>query len=463
MFNRPHWTIYGSHLPRFARCHSWVAPRRTSLRFADCVRIPLADDLAQRPRVDEIVRRVKCDLYEAVADRLNAPYGYEWLHSWTAQANLNLIVNNQSILSPGAVITEPLRAVTVPQKVTNFGQSFNFGLGASANNTATRNETITFTVSLDELMEQFPKGPQNCDFPNYIDLRSELGLKDWIESSLRPVDDGYLKIGYHKTPKTGTSAGAATALKGKNNVNDVSASLQSSGALTGQRSTQVNPPECERPGLPSASPDRTEIKQDLRVVICDLLTFYASFVVETPSPPELAPGPAAPPAKPPAGQQAEPKAGQQPAPGMQPTAPPPIHDLTNATGSTVKFVVKTIQDIQVTVRDLQTLGAAGAKARKALESTARDLAAFVDPPLDTISHQVQFIIVWNASASPSWTLLHFKGPSPSSGSLFSATATKTHTLNIVLGSPSSPDSAGALQALQIGTAVGNALTTGVMP
>jgi hypothetical protein len=431
--------------------------------LTDCVRVPNADDLAQGPRVDEIVRRVKCDLYEALADRLNAPYGYEWLQAWTAQANLNLIVNDQSILSPGAVITEPLRAVTVPQKVTNFGQSFNFGLGISANNTATRNETITFTVSLDELM--VGNGRQNCDFPNYMDLRSELGLKDWIESSLSPVEDGYLKIGYHKTPKTGSSAGTATAAKGSSNVIAAYANLQKSNALRGQRATQpVNLPDCEWPrGFPSASPDRAEILLDLRVVICDLITFYNPVVVDTNPSKPLAPHPAAPPAKPQAGEQAKPEAGQQPAPGMQPTAPPPIHDLTNATGSTVKFVVKTIQDIQVTIRDLETLGPSGAMARKALESTARDLAAFVDPPLDTISHQVQFIIVWNASASPSWTLLHFKGPSPSSGSLFSATATKTHTLNIVLGSPSSPDSAGALQALQIGSAVGNALTTGVIP
>jgi hypothetical protein len=159
----------------------------SAMVLSNCVRIPVADGLAKGPQVDDIVRRVKCDLHEAVADRLNAPYGYEWLHSWTVQANLNLIVTDQSAVSPGVVLTQPLKASTIPLKLTNFGQSFNFGLGASVNTTATRNEAITFTVSLQELMDQFGPAQHNCDFPNNIDLQSELGLKQWVSAALSPV------------------------------------------------------------------------------------------------------------------------------------------------------------------------------------------------------------------------------------------------------------------------------------
>jgi hypothetical protein len=91
-----------------------------------------------------------------------------------------------------------------------------------------------------------------------------------------------------------------------------------------------------------------------------------------------------------------------------------------------------------------------------LEDAAVEMAMLVDPPIDTVSHQVQFIIVWNASATPSWTLLHFKGPGPATGTLASLTKTKTHTLNLVMGPPSSVDSQGALAALQISTALFNA-------
>jgi len=90
------------------------------------------------------------------------------------------------------------------------------------------------------------------------------------------------------------------------------------------------------------------------------------------------------------------------------------------------------------------------------------LALELDPPLDAVGHQVQFIIVFNASISPSWTLLHFKGPSPGTGSGASATGTLTHTLNIAMGPPSSPDVASTLGALQLGTAIGNSIGTGAI-
>ena len=82
----------------------------------------------------------------------------------------------------------------------------------------------------------------------------------------------------------------------------------------------------------------------------------------------------------------------------------------------------------------------------------------LDPPIDTISHQVQFVIGFSGNISPSWTLLHFKGPT--TGSTF-ATASKslTHTLNIAIGPPNSPDTAAALNALVTGTAIGNAVGT----
>jgi hypothetical protein len=88
----------------------------------------------------------------------------------------------------------------------------------------------------------------------------------------------------------------------------------------------------------------------------------------------------------------------------------------------------------------------------------------LDPPLDAIGHQVQFIIVYTGSLTPSWTLVNFKGPSPSSGTGLSATKTLTHTLNIAIGPPGSADVANTLGALQIGTAVGNSLSVnGVVP
>jgi len=377
-----------------------------ALALAHCVRVPPPDDLAAPPQVDELVQRIKCDLYEAVADRLDAPYGYEWLHSWTVQASLNLIVNDLSQIDPGATFTQPLTTKSLPLRVTNMARSWNFGLGAQANNTASRNETVTFTVSMSELTDQFGDGRQNCDFPNYVDLRSDLGLKEWVTSALSPVDDGYLNVGYHKTPKSGAGSVSVKAA-----VSDASKAIMQS---------KIGPGiyDCDNPrSLPprrAGPPSRVAIRDDLGLLFCEL-----SHVVD-----------------------------------------PTEYDFSKLDGGQVKQIAQIVADIHQAIRDLSLLHTrAGANVSAALERTAIELSVFLDPPIDTISHQVQFIIVWNASASPSWTLLHFKGPSPS-GSLFSVTQTKTHTLNLVLGPPSSPDAQGALNALQIGTAVGNALSTG---
>lgn len=425
---------------RFFCCEKVKVITVASLLFvvSGCVRLPAVDAAAKGPQIDTLVRRVKCDLYEALYEPLAAPQGYEWLHTWTTQASLNLIVADQSQLTPGATFTTPMKAVTVPLVVTNFAQSFNLGLGAQWSNTATRNETITFTVSMDDLINEFGKGSVDCRFPNDIDLQSDLGLKEWVFQSLSPVVNHYLDIGYHKPPKTGTGPAAANVAK------TLQATGSAIGAAIGPVSGRVREPaapNCERPsGRHSEAPSREAIQLDLRVVVCDLFTFQ--------------PGPL-PSTVPPA---APLQPGTSP-PAPAPTTSPPVHDLTNLDSETVVFVVKTIKDIQKTVSDLTILGETSQKTRIALENTATALAVFVDPPIDTLSHQAQFIIVLNGSVTPSWTLLRFKGPSPSTGAMASLTNTKTHTLNIVIGPPGSLDAQGALQALQTGTALTNALNT----
>jgi hypothetical protein len=57
----------------------------------------------------------------------------------------------------------------------------------------------------------------------------------------------------------------------------------------------------------------------------------------------------------------------------------------------------------------------------------------INDPLDTISHQIQFIVTWNASATPSWTLVNVKGPAPAAGSFLSAQRQTTHQLLITMG------------------------------
>jgi hypothetical protein len=57
-----------------------------------------------------------------------------------------------------------------------------------------------------------------------------------------------------------------------------------------------------------------------------------------------------------------------------------------------------------------------------------------DPPLDSISHQAQFIVGLAGSVSPNFTLVRFRGPS-TQGSLAAMSRVRTHTLAIVMASP----------------------------
>jgi hypothetical protein len=268
--------------------------------------------------------------------------------------------------------------------------------------TATRNETITFTVSLEDLVNEMGRGPHSCIFPQYADLRSELGLTQWVQASLSPVDQYYLTVGYHKPPKTTGGPTSGQSVVGGAGGSPVGQGTQKpvpGAGCTGTRTPMGEPPQL----------DRASVKADINLVWCDFIIIFG------------------------------------------------YNDMTKLTADQARQVATTITDAQRAIRDLVLLNEKP-DVRRLFEEKAIALATFVDPPIDTLAHQVQFLIVEGASASPSWTLVNFKGPGPATGSLFSVTKTKTHTLNIVMGIPGSSDTQGALAALQTGTAVGNALS-----
>jgi predicted nucleic acid-binding Zn-ribbon protein len=56
----------------------------------------------------------------------------------------------------------------------------------------------------------------------------------------------------------------------------------------------------------------------------------------------------------------------------------------------------------------------------------------IDPPISTIGQSIQFVLNYSGNVTPTWTFVTFKGPN---NELFSASGTRTHMLNITLGSP----------------------------
>jgi hypothetical protein len=620
---------------------------------SDCVRVPPADPIASGPSIDQVVRRVKCDLVGAIRPYLDNEK-YTWLQTWTAQASLTFIVNDASTLTPGATFIQPLTTETLPLRVMNSARSWNFGAGAGFNTTASRNETVTFSMSLKEIKDSHQSDPESdfCDYPDLTDLHSDLGLKQWMESALSPTQNNELIPGHHKTTKSGSpgAAGSSSAQGGggggaAQGTSALAGGFQSLDAGMEALTKSFSGPQkdnrlpviikngkCELPPRAYSDPlDRlyceflnllTQIAKsevddpativttsvsgitpmqgstlggtlitiignnfdnlsdhgdavtiggvavnhvDITVANDSTICAYAPPHAPTPSEtgvdvvvnasggagtkiagykysdastdPVLAITPhfgqtnantlVKITGKDFTGATGVVKIGDQPAKNVSIDTKLTPHTITatappHAAGP-VDVVVTTKDGNNLTVKDLfnyyqedhkpvikctpqasakkkviayvdlaldQKIDKALFKSRElvnliedrmkvASSDSARWkdlndklqttkaladslLALQLDPPLDAIGHQVQFIIVFNASVSPSWTLLHFKGPTPGSGSGASATATLTHTLNIAMGPPSSPDVASTLGALQLGTAIGNSIGTGAI-
>src|SRR5262249_30636712 len=66
-----------------------------------CTQVPDLDVATESVRIVDVVKRVKCDIYDAFTvdtpngrRLLSQQKGYDWLNDWTAQVDLNLLVNH---------------------------------------------------------------------------------------------------------------------------------------------------------------------------------------------------------------------------------------------------------------------------------------------------------------------------------------------------------------------------------
>lgn len=140
-----------------------------------------------------------------------------------------------------------------------------------------------------------------------------------------------------------------------------------------------------------------------------------------------------------------------------------IDQLSKQISASIGSVITSVQ-IQCDCYLGQTLEAQPAvallKCLNTIQSTVKLLAPQApksDPPLDAISHQVNFVVAWSASANPTWTLLHFKGPSPTTGTFGSASLSNTHNLTLVMGMPGSAATQNSRSSLTLSSALATQL------
>jgi hypothetical protein len=472
-----------------------------------CVKVPAVDPEKESIRLGDLVKRVKCDMYYAVSTveqtpsgpvlvPLSTKKGYEWLSNWVIQANLNLVVNNQSGLTPGATFITPLKSVILPGKGT-FSQSYSTGIGAGVNTTAQRTDTFAFSLSLAEIETELSSKEtkltryDDCLLKDGTNLDSDLQLKEWFWSSMAPVQRNYLHAGLHKAPK---SAATSTPAQGG------AKALASSSTYSEFIKMNVAPPG------PPPDPVVTALQADMQIVkdtIDKVVSTYNEEILSgtTPTPGAVSENElkavyeqewkaikaiddATRIVNDPANKNNKNIDSYIASLSVKVGDPPHALDrttfyqylqsvedsllwdrrlyvLSRSKVSSPEEIKGLMDTIDTNIRDLGNFGEIAhgvvVQLRTVRAKLAAALASF-DPPIDSISHQVQFIVAWTGNVSPSWSLVQFKGPSPSSGPFVSGSTSDTNTLSVVIGPPGS-DTASQLSALQIGNSVQNALNS----
>ncbi len=144
--------------------------------------------------LNDVVKRIKCDLTRAVHDKALEDPRFRFLTQWSAKVHLTVAVDNTATVNPGATIIHPLK---------HAGTSSSLGLGAGLNTEAVRTEDIEFFLAFPNLLDEFGKMDRktfeeryhDCQFENGVLLQSDLDLKSIFDKALEPVRAGTLRKG----------------------------------------------------------------------------------------------------------------------------------------------------------------------------------------------------------------------------------------------------------------------------
>jgi hypothetical protein len=367
--------------------------------------LPFGPDIS----VQDVVARVKCELADAL-NRKMTQKDFAWLQTWTVKADLTLQANDSGGITPSATYIDPLHnayflgagpsSVSFPSgapgnTVGATAQSFNFGIGATYSGQVFRTETVSFTISLQELRDWREHGAGKnspCQPVGSTDLQGNLDLAPWIESALEPVRTGELQPGIHPAPGSGAKA-AAPAGGGRlvNDTDDVRYFVDyAKNSATDAMKTAQQANATARQARTSDVISRTVKRR------------VAAFALQASKAAILA-------------RRASDEAGDM---------------IKNG-----EFTATASRDRAL---ELATNAAENSEAANRY-ATAAKLLANPNDPIDSLSHALNFIVTAGVGISPNWALLHWKGPA-TLGNLASVSGIRTHTLNIAMGSPAAAPS-----------------------
>ena len=169
-----------------------------------CTSVPRHDGLAN-VHVSDVVKRVKCDIQNAVLNAANyrdengkAPLLF--LTEWAAKVHMTIAVDDTAAITPGVTYSDPLDKPVATRLIPATTEFFTFGVGGGFTTQAIRTEDIEFLFSIKEVENDFTDDKrrdglfQVCNSSGQF-LESDLGLQPLIESAVKPIKEGVLKAG----------------------------------------------------------------------------------------------------------------------------------------------------------------------------------------------------------------------------------------------------------------------------
>jgi len=152
------------------------------------------DDLGIK--VNSIASQVKCELEEAVRDRISRdralrPRHLAWLEKWGAQVTLSFTIDEKTLFNPGTTFKTPMPNAIVPYPAgfpsggnVPILQNFSLGLGLTTSAGAQRISKVVMLFSFEEMLKRGVMPSDRTCLPDPVKgdlfVTSRLKLKEWL-------------------------------------------------------------------------------------------------------------------------------------------------------------------------------------------------------------------------------------------------------------------------------------------
>ena len=423
--------------------------------------------------IKDVVQRVKCEVSQAFDDKVEQRE-FLWLASWTAHADLTLAIDDTSGVAPNGSYTNYLgHSATSASKtpLASVTDAFSLGASASLNGSATRSETVSFTIALDELKRwrrqldkkeaNLPPEKKTCYFNGATGVNGNLGLKEWVDSAFYPVQNGDLYAGIHPYGGGGKQAGGTQGPGGGGARAQAKAEVLLSRKIIvdAEKNWEKEIGDLQKEtkdtfaSIDQNDSDLTATNKDLKTKLSTLKDSKYDAVLDPHLKQSYNQGKSSLDkiSQYVQGNEASQKnckafetllsdAANKLKDLQTALATPGTEDVPLPLERAYNALSKAMEAIQAKDRLTNTLDFAQqadkcskqlAKIAAEAKMTADALPDKIDPPIDFVLHSLTFVVTYGGGISPSWSLLQWKGPG-ATGSLLSATGTRTHTLNLAL-------------------------------